>query len=298
MNDRRRLLPPMGTLNTFVAAAREASFSRAGSEVGLTQSAVSRHIALLEDWVQTPLFDRVGRGVELNAEGRAYAEVIGSALDRIRGATARLVDRRPDTELTIATLPSFGMRWLAPRLPRFTAEHPDLVVNFATKSFPFDFAGGEFDAAIHFGTSHWPGINHDFLFGEEAIPVCAPDWLQRHPIREPADMLAQTLLVQVDRKDDWARWFRHAGVDREVSPTGATFEHFLMLAQAAAAGAGLALMPRFLIEPELTAGTLVIPLDLPLTTEDAYYLVFPRGISPNRALTAFRGWICTEASSI
>ncbi len=285
----------MGALNSFVAAARQASFSKAGSEVGLTQSAVSRQIALLEDWVETPPFDRVGRGVELNANGRAYADIIGSALDRIRGATARLLDRRPDTELTIATLPSFGMRWLAPRLPRFTAEHPELVVNFAARAFPFDFAGEEFDAAIHFGASNWPGVSHDFLFREEAIPVCAPDWLRRHPILEPADMLTQTLLLQVDRKDAWTRWFRHVGVDREISATGATFEHFLMLAQAAAAGAGVALMPRFLIEPELAAGTFVMPLHLPLTTEDAYYLVVLDDSPPKRALTAFRRWIRNEA---
>lgn len=295
MNDRRRMLPPISVLNSFAAAARTESFSKAGDAVGLTQSAVSRHIALLEDWVRTPLFDRVGRGVRLNPQGRAYAEEVDAALDRIRGATSRLVNRHVDTELTIATLPSFGMRWLAPRLPGLATQHPTLIVNLAVRSSRFDFAGEAFDAAIHFGRADWPRADHDFLFREMAVPVCAPDWLRQHPIATPADMVTQTLLVQTDRRDAWSRWFAHAGVPGQTAPSGPAYEHFLMIAEAAAAGAGIALLPRFLIEPELRAGTLVVPLDLPLTTDDAYYLVSPAGVARTPALEKFRRWIRSEA---
>ena len=91
MDRARKWLPPMSALNSFDAAATHGSFSRAGVEVGLTQSAVSRQIALLEDWLQTPLFDRVGRRVQLNEAGQAYAEEIRPALDRIRRATRRIL---------------------------------------------------------------------------------------------------------------------------------------------------------------------------------------------------------------
>jgi LysR family transcriptional regulator, glycine cleavage system transcriptional activator len=291
----RRHLPPTGALASFAAAARHGSFSRAGEEVGLTQSAVSRQIALLEDWLQTPLFDRTGRRVALNADGRAYADEITPALDRIRRATARLATKRPDNALSIATLPSFGMRWLAPRLPRFTAEHPDLVVNFAAQSDTFDFAEEDFDAAIHFGLPDWPGAAHDFLFRETSIPVCAPAWLAANPLAAPGDLIGKPLLFQTSRKDAWTRWFRLAGV---TTPTvsGPTFEHFLMLAQAAAAGAGAALIPSFLIEPELASGALVSPFDLPLATDDAYYLVSPES-GGNEALARFRDWVVREAAS-
>ncbi len=291
----RRHLPPIGALASFVAAARQGSFSRAGEEIGLTQSAVSRQIALLEDWLQTPLFDRTGRRVALNADGRAYAEEVAPALDRIRRATARLATRRPDNALSIATLPSFGMRWLAPRLPRFTVEHPDLVVNFAARSDTFDFADEDFDAAIHFGLPTWPGAVHDFLFRESAIPVCAPAWLAANPLATPADLLGKPLLFQTSRRDAWARWFRLAGVTPTRAATGPTFEHFLMLAQAAAAGVGIALIPSFLIEPELAAGTLVSPFDLPLSSDDAYYLVSPE-TGGSEALARFRAWVVREAA--
>jgi len=291
----RRALPPMGALNSFAAAARHGSFSRAGAEVGLTQSAVSRQVALLEDWLQTPLFTRSGRRVALNAEGRAYAEAIGPALDRIRGATTRLLARRPATELNIATLPSFGMRWLAPRLPRFTAEHPQLVVNFAARSRDFDFGQESFDAAIHFGHADWPDAAHHFLFREEAIPVCAPGWLAANPIATAADVADKPLLFQSSRRDAWTKWFRAAGIEARAE-SGPTFEHFLMLAQAAAAGAGIALIPSFLIGPELGSGALVSPLDRPLSTDEAYYLVHPAGAA-SPTLAAFVAWIVREAGT-
>ena len=117
MNEPRKWLPPMSALTAFEAAVRHGGFSRAGEEIGLTQSAVSRQIAQLEAMLQTPLFDRIGRRVRLNDAGRVYADALLPALDRIRQATARAAARAPQTALRIATLPSFGMRWLAPRLP-------------------------------------------------------------------------------------------------------------------------------------------------------------------------------------
>ena len=295
MNGSRRQLPPIGALHSFVAAARHGNFSRAGEEVGLTQSAVSRQVALLETWLQTPLFDRVGRRVVLNAEGRAYAGAVAPALDRIRSSTARLLARRPEHELSIATLPSFGMRWLAPRLPRLTAEHPALVVSFAVRSGRFDFPSEDFDAAIHFGRPDWPQARHEFLFQEEALPVCAPSWLAANPVSEPADLRDKPLLYLTSRPQAWNRWLRDAGVEPPAYRGGPTFEHFLMLAQAAAAGAGVALVPRFLIEPELEAGALVVPIDRPLVTEEAYFLVYPEARLASHSLRAFRDWIVREA---
>lgn len=293
----RQHLPSSAALRSFLAAARLGSFSEAGDAVGLTQSAVSRQIAQLEDFTGVALFDRVGRRVELNPAGRAYAEVVGPALEQIVRATARLSQRHPANELTIASLPSFGMRWLAPRLPRLSALHPELVINVVSRTWPFAQGAGEFDAAFDFGQPPWTGMQHAFLFREEAVAVCAPGWLAANPVHEPGDLVGKPLLFQSSRRGAWDLWFAANGVELAVPCTGPAIEHFLMLAQAAAAGAGMALIPSFLIEPELAAGVLVSPFDRPLSTEQAYYLVWPEQAEPGSALSRFVAWAVSEAQS-
>jgi LysR family transcriptional regulator, glycine cleavage system transcriptional activator len=294
----RRLLPPMGALQCLDASARLGSFSKAADEVGLTQSAVSRQIAMLEDWLQAPLFERVGRRVRLTSTGREYSESIGPALSRIRSATGAVLERRDDSQLTIATLPSFGMRWLAPRLPGFSALHPDIVVNFTARSVPFDLSETGYDGAIHFGNADWPGAVHAPLFREFVVPVVSPRLMEEAALRHPADLLKVPLLSLQSRRDAWTRWFARAGVLVDTHVQGPVFEHFLMLAQAAAAGAGAALIPRFLIEPELAAGALAVPFDVGMKSdESAYYFVRP-DFPPSQALRAFESWILAECSDL
>jgi len=292
----RRLLPPMAALHSFMAAARHGSFSKAAEEIGLTQSAISRQVATLEDWLQTPLFDRNGRRVQLSADGRTYADAIGPALAAIRVATARALAEPAETALRIATLPTFGMRWLAPKLGQLTRDMPDLVIEFAARSHEFDFDAEGFDAAIHYGLPTWPGAEHDLLFRERAIPVIAPRLLEEHPVTAPRDLLQFPLLVQAVRRDAWRLWLHHMGVPVDRMIVGPTLEHFLMLAQAAVAGAGVALLPSFMIEPELESGALICPFDQAVVGEAAYYLAYPAERLNSPLFVRLREWILAEAA--
>ncbi|HEX8300818.1 MAG TPA: transcriptional regulator GcvA [Sphingomonas sp.] len=292
----RRLLPPMAALHSFSAAARHGSFSKAAAEIGLTQGAVSRQVAALEDWLQTRLFDRNGRRVQLSEDGRAYADAIGPALSAIRVATARALSEPAETALRIATLPTFGMRWLAPRLGQLTRDIPELVIEFAARSHEFDFAEEGFDAAIHFGLPTWPGAEHDLLFRERAIPVLAPRLMEEHPVRVPEDLTRFPLLAQAERREAWRDWLYHMGVTTGTIIAGPTFEHFLMLAQAAVSGAGVALLPSFMIEPELESGALVCPFDQTVVGEAAYYLVYPAEQLTRPRFARLRQWLLAEAA--
>ena len=292
----RRLLPPMAALHSFMAAARHGSFSKAAEEIGLTQSAVSRQVATLEEWLQTTLFDRNGRRVQLSADGRAYADAIGPALAGIRVATARALAEPAETVLRIATLPTFGMRWLGPKLGQLTRDMPDLEIEFAARTHEFDFAEDGFHAAIHYGLPTWPGAEHDLLFRERAIPVVAPRLLAEHPVAAPRELLQFPMLVQAERRDAWRLWLHHMGVPVDRMIAGPTFEHFLMLAQAAASGAGVALLPSFMIEPELETGALVCPFDQAVVGEAAYYLVYPAERLNDPRFARLREWILAEAA--
>ncbi len=167
---------------------------------------------MLEDWLQTELFDRVGRSVTLNPAGRAYAEAISPALAAIRVATrARHRAARRESRWSIATLPSFGMRWLAPRLGRLTRDMPELVINVAARVHEFDIDAEGFDAAIHFGAPTWHGVAHDPLFREQSVVVIAPGLLAERRITAPADLLGIPLLAQAERRGAWRQWFAAVG---------------------------------------------------------------------------------------
>lgn len=288
----RRLLPPMAMLHSFAAAARSGSFSRAAEEVGLTQGAVSRQVAALEEWVGRPLFDRRGRRVALNAVGRRYADAVEAALAGLRQATRRTIEQPSEQAVELATLPSFGMRWLAPRLPRLSALHPELVVNFTARSDEFSFADEPFDAAIHFGAPDWPGVHHDLLFHESAVPVAAPSLAAM--IERPDDLARVPLMTLTSRRDAWTHWFAEQRVVQAVPDPTASFGQFLMMAQAAVAGAGAALIPSFLIEPELHSGALVV-VGAPLPPSQAgYYLVHPAA-ADRPTLRKLINWIKAES---
>ncbi|KQM68161.1 hypothetical protein ASE75_02950 [Sphingomonas sp. Leaf17] len=294
---RRRELPPFSALLGFVAAVETSSFSRAAVRTQLTQSAISRQVALLEDWLGIPLFVRHGRRVTPTPAARAYADAIANPIERIRSATAALLAETEARALTIATLPSLGMRWLAPRLPHLSAQHPDLLVSLATRSKPFDFADAPgVDAAFHFGLLDWPGTRHVQLFGEKVIAVCSPALLEQLPVSTAADLTRHTLLVQETRPDEWTRWFAITDAPDTPWRSGPVFEHFLMLAHAAAAGMGVALLPDFLIQPELTSGALVRVLPDILADERGYHLVWPSDRPEHPMLPRFRAWLTEEAA--
>src|SRR5512136_3207119 len=144
----RRILPSLTALQFFDAAVRHMSFTRAAHELNVTQSAVSRQIRLLEDHVGRPLFRRHKQRLVLTEPGEAYAVAVRDLLDQAEAATLQLMAYGGGGVLTVALLPTFGSRWLIPRLADFTARYPDIQLDLVTKVKPFEFAGSGIDAAI------------------------------------------------------------------------------------------------------------------------------------------------------
>lgn len=291
----RLSVPSLSALAAFEAAARHGSFTRAAEELNLTQGAVSRQVAQLEAQLGVALFERVRKRVAPTPAGLAYAAEIRDGLSRLAAATvSAMAFRGAAGVLHLAILPTFGTRWLIPRLPRFIEAHPGVTINFATKLVPFDFAREPLDAAIHFGDPVWPGARLHRLMGEEIVPVAAPALVARLGFSAPADMLRAPLLQQSTRPRAWANWLEQQGLPPSRALMGPRFEQFAMVSQAAVAGLGLAIVPRFLVEEELRAGSLVIPFDLPVTGSEGYYLVYPEARERLPAVVAFRDWLLRE----
>ncbi len=219
---------------------------------------------------------------------------MGPALAAIRRATRQALASDARNIVELATLPSFGMRWLAPRLPQLNAAHPDIVVNLTARSNEFDFADEPFDAAIHFGRADWPNARLDLLFPEVSVPVISAS--HTRSMRQPSDIATMPLLTLRSRPDVWRDWFDLAGADVAVLAEAGVFDQFMMMAHAVIAGAGAALIPRFLIEQELADGLLIVPFGITHASQDAYYLVQPNGRSSN-ATARFADWLVSQVAN-
>ncbi|OYW82002.1 MAG: LysR family transcriptional regulator [Asticcacaulis sp. 32-58-5] len=291
----RRFLPSLSLLSAFEATARLGSITAAARELNLTQSAVSRQIAALEAQLEVNLFHRERQTVRLTSGGETYAREIREALKTIRTASLNLRANPMGGTLNLAILPTFGARWLAPRLPTFLAQHPGITLNLKTRINTFDFRLETMDAAIHFGHANWPGAEMALLRTEEVVPACSPQLKARYDFREPGDLRQAPLLHLTSRPDAWERWLNAYGAGAE-SVQGMLLDQFATAAQVARSGLGVALLPTFLIEEELSSGQLVRALDLPLKSEEAYYLVWPFERAQHPPLNAFKQWLLNETA--
>lgn len=289
----RKLLPSSSALAAFDSVARLGSFSLAADELSLTQGAISRQVMSLEEQLGVRLFERGARGVTLTTEGRSYAKAIGAALGEIRAASLQLMTKTHGSVLNLAMLPTFGTRWLLPRIPDFVDSHPEITINFATRIGQFDFEKEGLDMAIHIGQADWPAAESTFLMPEMVAPVCSPAFLAEHPIATPQDIADLPLLHMASRPGAWDHWFQSAGIVSAPSK-GMRFEQFSSVAQACIAGLGVALMPLFLIEIELKSGQIVQAFPHQVRSPSSYYAVAPLSRANHGPVKLFREWLLRQ----
>jgi DNA-binding transcriptional LysR family regulator len=294
----RKKIPSMNALLAFDAAARHQSFTRAANDLSLTEGAISRQIGNLESILGIRLFERVKKRVALTEAGRVYAGQVRQTLELIeRDALDIMAHEGKGGIIELAVLPTFASQWLLPRLGAFAVQQPEITIHMSARTGVFLFPGTPFDAAIHYGEPTWPGTEAYYLFNEESVPVCRPGLIDDADSKgvDAQTLTRYPLLHALTRPTDWQHWFAAAGVTAINTMKGSRFELHSLLISAACAGLGIALLPRFLIAEQLAAGTLTIPLDRPLRSNKAYYLVCPENKQSARPLTLFREWLQAEA---
>lgn len=292
-------LPSLHALHVFEVAARLGSFTRAASELCVTQTAVSHQIKQLEVELGELLFRRTGRALELTAAGRAWQAELSGIFTRLRDANRKLRDHkrseRPVVSLT--TIPSFGTRWLVPRLGAFLTMHPELDLRISTSESIVDFAVEPIDVGIRFGSGRYPGLYREKLFDDFFVVVTAPAHASR--LAHLRDLRRQTLLVD-DHEDAWLRLFRSVGRSAPASVRFHQLTDSSMLVEAAVRGQGVALARWSLIQDELAAGRLALPLPKlePLPVGHSYYLVGLRETFRRPEVAAFCDWLRREARAL
>ena len=303
----RKKIPSLQALASFDAAARHQSFTLAGQELSLTQSAVSRQIGTLEAFLGVSLFRRARHGVQLTDAGTQYARQIAPRLQALERDTLEAMaghsGNKTGGAITLAAVPTLAARWLIPRLPEFSARHPDVVVHIETRTRPFMFADSQLDAALYAGTpmqiQQWAGTTAVQLMPETVLPVCAPALLAGRAQLDAADIAALPLLQQSTRPEAWRQWFAAAGQEKvALSPAalaGPRYEQFSMTAAAAVCAMGVTLMPGLLIEAELARGELVIAHPTSVPGDRYYYWVVPQGVTQRPSVGVFAAWLTAIA---
>lgn len=301
----RRQIPPMQSLLCFSAASRHLSYTYAAQELFMSQSAVSRQIQQLEDFLGLSLFNRTRHGVELTLAGSQYYKSIQPYLEGLERATLDVMSHKGlGGTLKIGVVPTFATRWLLPKLHDFNHLHPEITIHLETSTKPFLFHENIFDAAIYAGTpsqiEHWPGTQTHFLMPEDVVAVCSPHLIAQHfpdltATTKGYDLNAEQLiklplLQQTTRPSMWQEWLQSAEIPHPNPYDGQRHELFSMLAVAATHNMGLALIPQMLIEKELQDGSLVIASQHQLQGSRSYYLVHSsQDISP--LLPKFVQWL-------
>ncbi len=297
-----RRLPPLGTLRAFEAAARHLSFQQAADELGLTPTAISHQVRLLEEHCGEKLFRRRPRPLALSEAGAKLFPAIRDGFDVFASALSSLSAEPEATPLRVTTTGAFASRWLVPRLSQWRAAHRDIALSIIGVDRVVKLEAGDADLAIRYARSPPHGASQE-IFRDRFFPVCRPDLLAKGPIISRASDLARYPLIHFDwfandpMAPSWKRWFERASVDDPAArgrwQIALSFREELHAIEAVLAGQGIALCSDVVVANDLASGTLVKAHDLALAGY-GYYPVYAPDHPRRATIDVFVQWISTS----
>ncbi|WLS02968.1 LysR substrate-binding domain-containing protein [Shinella oryzae] len=282
---------PLNALRVFEAAARHGSFTRAGDELGMTQTAVSYQIKLLEEMLGVTLFLRQPRQVVLSEAGERLRPKVAEGLAKLAEAVGDLRGAS-EQKLHIHSTPTFALQWLSRSIGDFQLKHPSIAVRLSTSQDVIDFAKEEADVAIRWGKGDWPGLECHRVMRMNFTPMLSPALAETiGGVKTPSDLLK---LPIVSARDVWWRsWFSAAGIDDpglERFPPNELGTQTID-AQVAIAGQGVAILNPGHFRSEIAAGQLFQPFELTCNDGRDYWLAYPSNRRNVAKIRAFRDWI-------
>jgi LysR family glycine cleavage system transcriptional activator len=286
-------------LHTFEAAARHLSFTRAGAELFLSQSAISRQVQQLEESVGAPLFERRHRALALTEAGRILQRAVEDSLERLRDAAARVRSTAGRQQLTLTCTPGFASFWLIPRLAGFTAAHPEVDVRISATLDLVDLRRAGVDLAVRFVPS--TEGQGPLLFEEEVQPMCAPRLLRdpARPLKTPEDLERHTLLT-VEMRDapltvDWEPWLGLMGLPALHMAHTVRFTQYGEAVAAAVAGQGVVIGRLPLLADLVRQKKLVAPFRSAAASRRGYFVTLAPHAAQHAGARAFADWLVAAA---
>ena len=296
----RRYIPSSTALKCFEASVRHLSFTRAAQELHLTQSAVSRQIRNLEEFLSRDLFIRLNKRLVLTGTGAAYYKEVVPLLDGMENACLRMLHREDEkTTLTISALPTFASHWLVPQLAEFQQDYPQFQIKIRSLDDAAKIDPESIDIILHYGGDHWPRAVSHQLMQEKVVAVCSSTLLAQYEEQRDgaqwqcSDVVNLPLLHSSARINAWPDWMAAQGLE-SVSFAGTSFEHFHMLIEAAKHSMGVAVIPTILAQGSLNNGDLVAPFGDEVVTPHEYLLSYPADKADLEQVVTFRDWLLAK----
>lgn len=284
----------MSALRAFEAVARQLSFTRAATELNLTQTAVTHQIRNLETTLGLRLFERGPNGISLTDPGQTYLRSVRAALIEIAAASDRLSRYQDDTVLNLQCLGTYAIKQLIPRLVEFRARNPQITLRIQTMQHFAPDMRLDFDVAIWHGAGDWQGVRADRLTTDVIFPVCSPALLQREGPFKSVEALADTTIIRTSSAivpDEWPFWLEAAGLRDLNFQSQINCDSLMTSLQAAIDGLGVMLGRSTIVEHDLREGRLVEPFNLRQSSPNGYFLVSPTRSIHLSKVEAFRGWL-------
>ena len=292
----RRFIPSLSALVAFEAAATYRSFTRAGENLGLTQSGISRQVSSLEKTLGIKLFERIGPRLVLTDEGRSYVGVVTKLLNNLEEASIDLVrGSRSQDALQIGVQDSLASQWLVSRMPGFLSRFPDTNFNMVPVTTHLNFEASNIDVAVLRGRGAWEDAHAYHLMSETVAVVAAPSLIPTNAQLLTAEYDKYPLIQNAHRPDSWLQWLDVKGLSRAKNITGPRFAQTSMVIEAARAGIGLAVVPTLMITDLLADGSLHMPFGPEVPSGLSYFVVYPLKLGVSKPVLDFRDWILAQA---
>jgi LysR family glycine cleavage system transcriptional activator len=291
---RRRINLPLNPMRSFAVASRHKTFTAAAKELGVSQVAISRQIAILEGFLDVSLFERGVRSAKLTEVGRAFGLEISGLFDDLERATQRMISNETEGTVNLRVHPTVAHHWLLPKLTEFTSQYPDIRVRFDTRVEPLDFRGTHLDVALQLGNGDWRDARNRKLWDEEVDVVCSQSYLDSiGGLENPADVNKGEILHSRYRRRAWEFWARAASVNLDFN-TGLDFESSTLTFSAAQQGLGLAVGQLRILDDLFQDGSLVRPLEMRIPTGGAFYVIWPTTVSVSLKTKRFIDWLLDQ----
>ncbi|BDR20399.1 LysR substrate-binding domain-containing protein [Vibrio diabolicus] len=290
-----RKLVPLKSIYAFVAVAESGSMTEAAQILSVSHSAVSQAIKSLETQVNKPLFDRVGRQVQLNADGKKYYRKVAPALEQIVDATEALIQDQNLQRITLNMVNSLALHWWIPRMSSLQDFAPQLDVRLSNLSGRFNLEQEGIDAAlVHGNTEEWQDYYCEKLSEDELVLVCSPELIAKTNDSNIAQLLKQYPIIEVTnerRKNDWNVWQNATGILRPKSKKPITFNMSIQAVQATTRRLGLLVTHRLFVKDDIKYGQLIELGEPVINPHQQLYFVCPPHKLKLESFHLLRSWL-------